>query len=281
MTSDTAVDDFLGLNDVPRDRWKRPLIQPEGGGTPEPYMRISSFAQTLDDAGGLVTWKARNAALAMARHPDLAAMVAGLVFSGDKRADRGVNKILDEHVETGIARVTDSAAHGTAVHSFTEPDASPFVPERMQADVASYFQALEDHGLECVIAEGFVVNDALKVAGTFDGIYRHRDLGLLVGDKKTGTLHAQATAVQLACYADSAFYDLQTHARTPLGVRTDVGLVIHIPKGAGKTEIHLIDLEAGRAAAKAALWVCGWRKRDDLLTYLNPLTASEYARKAS
>lgn len=263
-----TVDDFLGVNDVPRDRWQRPLIVPAAGGDPEPYTRISTLAAALDDAEGLVTWKARHVALGIARHEDLAAMCAGLKY-GDKQ--------LDEHIETALCRVTDAAAYGTAVHSFTEPDASPFVPDRMQADVASYFTALADHGLECVEAEQFVVNDALKVAGTFDGVYSHPDLGLLVGDKKTGKLKAQAAAVQLACYAGGVRYDPSTLERADLGVRQDVGLLIHIPKGEGKTEIYLVDLEAGRAAANAAAWVMAWRKRADLLTHLNPLTIADLA----
>ena len=104
----TAVnDDIFGTADIPRDRWKRPLVTPADGGDAVPYTRVSTFASTLEDAGGLTTWKARLAARGMACFPDLAAMVAGLTFadSGDKKADTKANRpsnvTLDEHIETG------------------------------------------------------------------------------------------------------------------------------------------------------------------------------------
>lgn len=272
LTMPEAVASFLGLGEPLRDRYDRPLIIPAAGGKLEPYTRVSTFAGSLDDAGGLITWKARMTALGIARHEDLAAMCAGLAY-GDKE--------LDEHIETAICRVDDKAAWGTAVHSLTEPDPSPYVPERMAADVASYHQALADHELVCVDSERFVVNDTLKVAGTFDGIYTHPTLGRLVGDKKTGKLKGCSVAVQLFCYASAVGYDSDSGERTSLDVRTDVGLLFHIPKGEGRTDVYLVDLVAGERAAKAAAWVREWRKRDDLLTHLNPLTVGDYVAVAS
>jgi len=267
-TMSEEVDAFLGINEPLRDRWQRPLIVPPEGGKPIPYTRVSTFAGALDDAGGLVTWKARQVALGIARHEDLAAMVAGLKY-GDKE--------LDAHIETAITRVDDKAAWGTAVHSLTEPDPSPHIPERMAADVASYQHALTDHGLVCVESELFVVNDHLQVAGTFDGIWQHPHLGRLMGDKKTGKIKGGPVAVQLASYAGGVRYNADPVERHPLNVRQDVGLLFHIPKGEGKTDIYLVDLNEGRKAALAAQWVMSWRKRDDLITHFNALTISDLA----
>lgn len=281
-TMDDAIASFLGVGEPQRDGYGRPLITPPDGGKPEPYTRVSTFAEALSDAGGLVTWKGRMAARGIAQREDLAAMVAGLTFSTDpddakrRKADRANNKLLDSYIETAICAVDDKAAWGTAVHSFTEPDPSPFVPERMRADVASYEQALADYDLTCVEAERFVVHDELKVAGTFDGIWTHPILGRVLGDKKTGKVKAHAVALQLACYAGGLLYNDDPIERTPLDVRQDIGLLFHIPKGQGKTEVHIVDLEAGREAARAATWVRAWRDRDDLLVHLNALTAIEY-----
>jgi hypothetical protein len=281
-TMSDAVANFLGIGEPQRDGYGRPLITPPDGGKPIPYTRVSTFAEALNDAGGLVTWKGRMTARGIAQREDLAAMVAGLTFSTDpdeakrKKADKAANKLLDGYIETAICAVDDKAAWGTAIHSFTEPDPSPFVPERMRADVESYEQALRDHDLTCVEAERFVVHDGLQVAGTFDGIWEHPVLGRVMGDKKTGKVKAQAVTLQLACYTGGLLYSDDPVERTPLDVRQDIGLLFHIPKGAGKTEVFIVDLEAGRAAAKAALWVRQWRERDDLLTFLNPLTALEY-----
>lgn len=262
----TPEQTFLGLGEPNRDGYGRPLIIPPDGGKPVPYTRISTFADALSEAGGLITWKARNVALAVARHEDLAGMIAGLKY-GDKA--------LDEHIETAIGRVDTSAAWGTAVHSFTEgDDASPFVPERMAGDVAAYTKALADHGLTVAGSEQFVVNDELGVAGTFDGLYTSTQIGRVLGDKKTGRLKPQAVAIQLSCYAGGAAYDPATGERTPLDVRQDIALLIHIPKGEARCDVYTVDLEAGRRAAAAAAWVRQWRKRDDITAPLTPFTAA-------
>ena len=274
------ADDFLGLNEPDRDWMGRPLIIPEGGGKPVPYQRVSTFASTLSDAGGLLTWGKRMAALGVARHEDLAAMIASLTFSDlddDKKrkaADKPVNKILDGHIETAICRVTDAAAYGTAVHSFTEPDASPFVPARMQADVASYQRALDAHGITVCETELFVVHDALGVAGTLDHIYDVPGFGRVVADKKTGTKKPQELALQLRAYAGAARYNVETGERTPLDVSQEVAVLVHIPRGQGETVLYLVDLLEAERACAAAVWVREWRKRDDLLSHLTPLSAA-------
>lgn len=281
VTSD--INDFLDLDGVPRDQWDRPLIQPLEGGDLVPYTRVSTFADTLSNGGGLVYWKSRMAARGIAQREDIAALVAGLKFSShpDKKQrekdDAKANKELDALIEEAIAAVDDSARYGTAVHAFTEPDPSPHVPTRMQPDVASYHQALEDHGFTCVEAETFVVHDGLKVAGSLDGLYEHKSLpGLFVGDKKTGNIKPTPLSIQLACYAGAQRYNHDPVERTELGARQDYGLLFHIPKGAGKTEVHLVPLEAGRRAAAAAAWLADWRRNeDDLLTYFNPITVAD------
>lgn len=246
---------------VDRDRYKRPLIIPPGGGQPLPYTRVSTFAGYLDNGHGLGTWKARNVALGVARHDDLRRMIAGLAY-GDP--------LLDEHIETALCRVDDKAAWGTAVHSFTEPGGSPYVPPEMLADVTSYFDVTKALGITAVHTELFVVNDDLKVAGTLDHVYDVPGRGLLVGDKKTGKKKPQAVSIQLACYAGSFIYDPATGARTPLGTSLDSGLLVHIPKEEGRTEVFTVDLVKGRAAAELALRIKAFNEDTGLLEVLQP-----------
>lgn len=271
----SAIDEeFPGIK---RDQWKRPLIHPVDGGQAVGYTRVSTLAKVLDDTTGLDIWKRRMASVGVARHEEIAALIAGLLFTGDKKADKPVNTALDELLDDALRRVNDAAAHGTAVHAFTDLDASGYVPQRMVPDVDSYHAALKQHGITCVESETFVVNDELETAGTFDGIYHHHDLGLVIGDKKTGErLSENALAAQLAVYAGSDRYNPTTYERTPLDIRTDVGLGIHIPRGKATTEFYLVDLTSGRLAANAAKWVMDWRKRRDLVTHLNPLTVEMY-----
>jgi hypothetical protein len=227
---------------VPRGRYDRPLIIPVGGGELVPYTRASGLADEIAGGGqGLTIWAKRNVALGIARNEDLAAMAAGLEY-GDKK--------LDEIIETAITRVDHKAAWGTAVHSLTEgPEPSPFAPKRMQPDVSAYYTELKRCGLTSVASELFVVNDELRVAGTFDDVYHHPLDGYKVGDKKTGKKKPLNVMVQLAVYAGGFLYDPATGARTPLGVRRDKGLLAHIPKGEGAAEFFDVDLMLGRDLA--------------------------------
>ena len=99
----------------------------------------------LDSGHGLGIWKLRHAALSIARHEDIAAMVAGLEYG-----DPALDELLEQACDRSAAMV--EARHwGTAVHTFTEagPDhpRREYVPERMRADVDSYDRALERAGL--------------------------------------------------------------------------------------------------------------------------------------
>jgi hypothetical protein len=65
--------------------------------------------------------------------------------------------------------------------------------------------------------------------------------------------------------------DEGTVAREELHVNWHVGIVAHIPYGQPDVcDLHLVDLDAGWQAAKAAAWVRDWRSRKDILTPLTP-----------
>lgn len=286
-----------------RDRWGRPkIIQTKRNGEPDPkklvpYTRASTFAGALSEAGGLIKWQLWCLALGLGRSESLAGMagVFGPTVDDLSRVDK---QALDDIIERAhmVGGGTNAADHGTAVHALTEPGNEGVTPERMQADVDSYWAALDAHGIETVDAEQFVVCDSLKVAGTYDHRYRFTcdvTLGdgtvvpagtVVIGDKKTGkSPHFPEHVIQLATYAHSEGYDYRTGERTALDVSPKWGIVAHIPKGQARTDLYLVDLAAGWEAAKLAEKVRAHRTRKDLAKPFptTPLPAEPVAATAS
>jgi hypothetical protein len=58
-------------NELPRDRWGRPLITPPTGGEPRAYTRVTTLAGSVEDTYHLGQWQQRMVAVGMARRPDL------------------------------------------------------------------------------------------------------------------------------------------------------------------------------------------------------------------
>lgn len=283
----TDVDPFD--EGVPRGRYGRPLIIPAGrGGKPNlkaalvEYDRASTVAGALDTGDGLAKWQTRHAAVGIARNPDLAAMVAALGPNPDnyEPADKAA---LDEVIERAHDRSggNEKADYGTAVHALTEPGRDAVViVDSMAADAASYDATLDAVGIEVEASETFVVNDDLKVAGTFDHTYRFtRDLTVklndaevtipagtkVIGDKKTGSLHFDAHAIQLAIYARGKVYDHVTGQRTALDVSPLYGVVAHVAREGAETTLYLVDIADGwkgaRLACEVRAYTLGAKKR--------------------
>jgi hypothetical protein len=243
--------------DVERDRWGRPLIVPEGGGKPVPYTRISTLAKTLDSKEGLMEWKQRMVALGIGKRPDLA-QLAAVTAADDKRK-------LRELIDAAMAAAeSDKAANtGTVLHSLTEAfdrGTLDHIPEVHYRDLDAYEQATK--GLIMRAIEGFVVNDALEAAGTFDRLVQLPDGRIVIGDLKTGQTepkYPHGVTTQCAIYARSHIYDIPSNTRTgflpDLGVSTEVGLLIHLPAGKAKCDLYLLDLTVGWALAQTAVAV--------------------------
>lgn len=268
---------------VPRNGRGAPLIIPCKRGKPDmkaklvAYMRASTLCKALDGASnGLTKWKLRHAVVGVAIRPYLSAQIAALgpnVNAYEPEDKRNLDALIEQaHDASGG---NDKANYGTVVHTLTEPDRDPLafdeaddeLRKSIARDAAAYAQLVEELGLVVVATEVFVVNDELLVAGTFDHAYRlTRDLVLkldgkpvtipadtvLLGDKKTGTLHIGAHAIQLATYARAKRYDHVTGERTALDVSPQWGLAVHIPRGEGKAVAVVVDLHLGYAAAKLA-----------------------------
>ena len=103
MTAEITFAPMDDAPDVPRDRWGRPLITPTDGGKPEPYVRVSTLAKTLDSKDGLMTWKQRMTAIGIGKRPDLAERAA-ITDPTDKKS---LKEIVDAAMQ---AAESDKAA---------------------------------------------------------------------------------------------------------------------------------------------------------------------------
>ncbi len=246
--------------EVPRYRYGRPLIAPPGGGEPTPYTRVSTLAKALDDTSGLMAWKQRKTAEGLLRRPDLLTRLAGILATGDPDTDWRIKKALNAVcVEaTEAAAASKGASAGTGLHALTEAidrgREPEFVTDADRVRLEAYRAATA--GYEVLDVECFVVNDAVRAAGTFDRLLMCPDRKVRVADLKTGKSEAdypRATATQIATYANGSRYDPETGQRRKLHDELDLhrGILIHLPPSGGCV-LYELNLDIGWEAAKAA-----------------------------
>lgn len=272
----------INADDIPRDRWGRPLITPVEGGKPIPYTRVSTLAKALDDKTALTAWKCRQTALGLAARADLVAKTKAVGETDKRSLDEVVNEAL-------AAAASDRAANvGTALHAMTEkidagvdPDTLVDRLDPLFLDLVAYQQATGHLGMEA--AELFVVCDELQAAGSFDRLVNLPGYGLVVADLKTGQHepnYPHGVAQQIAIYAHGTLYDEKQGriaALADLGVRTDVGLLIHLPAERGTCDLYVIDLDHGWALAQTAVMVRAAYKTKPLTKLPAPAPAAASA----
>lgn len=264
---------LFGLRiDYPRaDRWKRPLIVPPGGGKAKAHVRVSTIKGTLNGMHAIGDWEKRNVAGGAMLRPELLGQVSAYWPPTDttkKKLDEIVEKMLE------AAGSNTGARHGDTLHTMAErvdrgEDFAPLPP--FDKDIAAYQECIARHGIEIVpeLIERTTVLSSLGIAGSFDRIVR-KDGRLYVLDIKTGKdLEYQAngtTAVQIAFYAHGeSLYRWEDDTHEPMPeVDQQIGLVLWLPVGQARAELHVVDLVAGWEAAQVALWVYEWRKRKDI-----------------
>jgi hypothetical protein len=261
--------------DFKRDGYLRPLIIPADGGEAIPYGRFSSHGSVLEDKFALEKWKIRTSAIGLTKRSDLYAQLAACAPEDSKRLDQ----IMNQALEAGGGSV--GANLGTALHEFTQRvDLGEItvdeINEPWRSDVEAYLSALEAHNLTVIreLIEVNLVNDELLLAGTADRFY-HSTRGVICADIKTGkqiSKNPLAYAVQLASYANSMLYDIETGTRKPIAddLELRTGYIIHIPANKGRCDIYEVDLMEAMAAARLASTVKQWQKRTDLVRNIGP-----------
>ena len=257
------------------------------------YTRVTTWAKHISDTYRLSLWQQRMAVAGICMDDGLRAEASTM----DVTADR---KEFDALVEAAKRRADTKSRDrvGTALHRFTEKiDAGEItletVPATWRPDVAAYFQATTDLGLEPYTHEGRLMSEVTvyepvyEIVGTLDRIMRvTRPLvikmmdgrrialepgDLLIFDLKTGAkaleYGGQEISIQLSCYANATLiFDKKTRTYSPMpeGVRTDVALALHLPAGEHRAVVAGLDIAAGWEACWLIRQVKNWQNRKDL-----------------
>lgn len=236
------------------------------------YKRTTTWIDVLQSEFALKAWDRRQVAYGMSQRPDLVLAAAACRNDSAVKSDKDkLQEIADAAKEHAMASA--GANIGTALHTMTEwiDTGQPLgvVPEPYPADLKAYEQATTD--IDWVNIESFRVYDKFRVAGTADrvGWYRGR---LCIFDLKTSPndnaiSYPHGPAMQLAMYAHSTPYDIDTDARVsdPAPVNLDRAYIIALPAGKGHCEIRPVDIGKGWAACELAVQVWEWRSSNDLI----------------
>ena len=250
------------MSEITRDRYGRPMVVPPTGGKAVAYTRTTTVAGSLDDGTALVAWKLRMAATGLTLRPDL--LLAASAARDDKLE---MDKLVEDSMEA--AGATHAATIGTAIHSLTEKHDRGLdlgvIPQDYVADIQAYAEATKH--FENVFIEQFCVLDQYKIAGTPDRIVRYNG-ELFISDLKTGSIsYPGKIAMQLAVYAHGLPYDSATATRGSWGdVNQDRGIIVHLPAGSGKCELHFVDIKKGWKGIQLAMKVRTWRDTKKLTT---------------
>lgn len=265
------------MTDIPRDRYGQPIIRDAETGQSSTYVRTSTIAKSLDDAGGLPTWASTQTLKGLINRPDL--------FEYARTQQGNEDEVKSIASKAKDAAASDKAANlGTVVHYWAEQldlglSDGKDMPDDIKPLLRSYVRATR--ALITEAAELFVVCDELQVAGSLDRLYRLPDGAVVVGDIKTGkwanSYGAHSVAVQTATYAHSVRYEPEFGRRAPLHPDLDMTrtLLVHMPINGDETRLFILDAEAGWAGAQLAAEVIRWRRSPRPVSPYDPELDSE------
>lgn len=286
----TEVDEFLAAPEPKRrdfDRWGRYLLPHPQTGKVQAWTRATTFAKALSDEFALSQWSQRMVVKGLTLRPDLVSLASTL----DVKADRDQMNKLVEQAKDAAGQKT-KANEGTARHSFTEivdrGGSIEDVHPSGRADVAAYVDALAQWELIPIphlIERKTAVQD-LGVAGTLDRIYRDADGEYVIGDLKTGNIEYEAfkIQIQLALYThgvnQSGVWDPDRERWDTRGippVRTDYGIVMHLPVGSAQCTVYKVNLTEGWEDAHLCAKVRARRNRRVALKKYEPSWEERFA----
>lgn len=277
MSTDSG--DFFGDPDVEleRDKGGQPYIILPGSTKTKAYTRASSLGDYLTDQAFLRDWHMCNLAVALGRRRDLANLAAVEPYTtGFNEPPAPVKSASKKRLLELIRRALDyvsideRADHGSVVHHVTETDPgggvyTGYVPFDVIAERAVFLKCLAKNKIRRLGSEMFTVNDQLRVAGTFDHLLWHEDLGVFIGDTKNGrNANNLGFSVQFADYANSVLYwpngarmTLEEYVKSRFGItdpiNRQVAVLFSVRDGECKTKD--VDIEWGWEMAKLAAQV--------------------------
>lgn len=252
-------------------RGRYTLPNPENGKS-KSWQRVTNFVKMTDDTYHLELWKNRNVAKGIAILVDTGRITLAQLAKLDVKADRDrLNKITEAAQDA--AEAYKNADEGTALHTSTEladyagGDLNR-VPVHHRRKVRMYLDALAANGLTQVpdMIERVTVCNRYGVAGKFDRVWQLGDGSKVIGDLKTGDaleLSLPSIAAQLECYErginEHGIFNGRNYD-TDLKVRTDFGIVVHLPSTRDEVSVLKVSLEQGREINDANLTVQAARR---------------------
>jgi len=265
-----------GQPEPKRDRWGRYMFNGQA------HTRATTFAKSASSTHALSEWRERMVVLGLTMRRDLLAMAHGKHVKRDRTE---LNSIASQAKDAAGVKV--AANLGTAYHAFSERlDAGLMqledVPTEYRTRLAEYQQAIAAHGLitrpewieRSTAVRADQVAAELPVGGTLDRIFQLPNGELVIGDLKTGSDLSYGwgeIAVQLSIYAHGVNthglfdWNTDTWQAAPGRIRTDYGIVIHLPADGSGCTLYRIDLTAGWRRAQVCGQVMAMQKSKDKL----------------
>lgn len=272
MSDDTAgfFDDIE--NEVERQNGQPLIIQADGSRIA--YTRASGLGDFLAKTEHLRTWELRYLARQMGKNEDLAGLAGLETYSTGFDEDSVTKSASGKRLDSIIARAFDRgrmherADYGTVTHALTEPGNEGYEPVRFAADVQAFWEHVEENDIKIGATEVFVVNDELRVAGTFDHLVWTEQYGWTIADKKTGrNINGLGFCCQFAPYSRGKVYDVKTGERTDLTqftggepINLEWALLFEVHDGMCRTRRVPIGDDKGYKAARAAAEVRDMQK---------------------
>lgn len=273
------------------------------GKRPPYYRRVTKFISILEDKYNLEKWGERTAVRGVVERDDLIERARSCA-PADKDELDAIVALGKKHMRTGLLRDLGSYEHyctdlidrhgddtdlpspgeyaslrnsaaGRIEIDITDDDLSL---EERDADLEAYKAAKRRYGLRYSHIEQMRVYDPWEVAGTPDRIGTGTDERFsgkwMVLDVKTGDIDRANThrghAMQFAMYAHSKAYDPEVGRYDDVPpVDRAKAVVIHMPVGQGKCELHFVDITRGWDGCQRARSVWEWRKETGLFTRLD------------
>lgn len=260
---------------VRRDRYGRYMIPNPMSGADKAWTRATTISGAISDVYHLRLWEQRMVAKGIGQRRDLYALASATDIDDKDTLNRLCQQAKDAVAAGGKANL------GTALHSFAErwdrgeELASINAPEPWDADLRAYVEEMTRADVTVIeeMVERIVTLHDYGIAGTFDRLVNVPGYKLpLIADLKTGSFMGwQEFAIQFAIYANAdTMFNLATGKHEPMPeVNKHRALVIHLPVGQARCELHLLDIAAGWEAFEHAMWVRKWHKRKNLSKPLN------------
>ena len=269
----------------PVDRWGRYGIANRGETKLIGRTRVTTYIGALSDTYNLHAWQQNYLAYGLACLDGWQEPVKEAFRKLDSENDevRREARMELEQIREWAAREVgrdDKADWGTVVHALTEvidnghgdllepmkhgklPDL--YMPELagltenqqailkanadlMYKDLLEYWKLVDGFMLEAAYIEPRTVNDELSLTGTPDRLWHAADPALMVGDLKTGsiTFDVMKFSTQMAVYANSELYDLDTDMRTVVDIDRSNAYLIHLPAAKAEATLYSVDIEKG------------------------------------